>query len=107
MASFQGRRDVCRHCAHTRMNHRGRPIGIGTRICNESGTCVCTGFAPSHLTWSPHAASDGTWSVQSRETGRSFDGLPGEESAEQLARSLSDLDDMLARITTGGVSCAL
>ena len=106
MTSFQGRRDVCRHCGHTRSGHRRQPLGIGTRICTESGLCVCLGFAPSHLTWDAHAAGDGTWSVQSRDTGRTFAGLPGPAAAEQLARSLSDLDDMLADITEGKIACA-
>ena len=105
--TFRGKRDYCHRCGHTRAEHRLRLVRQQTRICTQTGSCDCVGFAPAHLEWDTFADKTGTWSVQSRATAQLFAGLPSEEAAEQLARTLTDLDDMLARLTVGGVACAL
>ncbi|MCV7255290.1 hypothetical protein H7J86_24305 [Mycobacterium hackensackense] len=103
--TFRGKQDVCRHCGHPRAGHRDQVVGL-SRICAGSAACGCLGFAPAHLTWDVFETPQG-WTVQHRETGRVFPGLPGPAAAEQLARTLTDLEDMFTRINEGGVSCAL
>lgn len=82
----------CRHCGHPRKTHR---------VCLLSGSacteCLCKGFARAVLSWDV-VEDGGLWSVQSRDTGKSFDGLPSRRAAEQLAASLTDVEDMLAAI---------
>ncbi|MGU3650634.1 hypothetical protein [Mycolicibacterium sp. A43C] len=106
--TFRGKRDYCRLCGHTRAEHRLRLVRMQMRICTQTGSCECTGFVPAHLEWDAFEGKTGAWSVQSRATGQVFAGLPSGDAAEQLARTLTDLDDMLARINAdGGMACAL
>ncbi|MCV7208357.1 hypothetical protein [Mycolicibacterium canariasense] len=104
--TFLGRIDHCRHCNHPRRAHRTELAPHSDRVCTHTGACSCVGFAPSHLSWDVFQAPLG-WSVQSRETGREWSGLPSTAAADQLARTLTDLDDMFERINQGGVTCAL
>lgn len=95
--SHVGLIDQCRHCGHPRKRHRVRVSLLPGSACIGGVECGCTGFAPGSLRWDAVAAA-GLWSVRSRATGKSFDGLPSRSAAEELATALTDVEDMLAAI---------
>lgn len=95
--TFLGTQDQCRHCGHKRRIHAFS--AASERACDGAASCLCMGFAPAHLTWQPLAGAVAVgWEVEAIVSGAVIFGLPSEAAALQLARALSDIDDMLARL---------